>query len=277
MDIQEKAIKTEVHRREASFFDEKAEKVLALPQADQESLLFIDQNIVFENYPDYYQYAYNILGDINGKILLDMGCGSGKSSVLLAKKGAVVAAFDISPKFVEIARLRARINEVQDQVRVEQMVAEDMAYDTESFDCVFGVGVLHHINIERAASEIFRVLKNNGQAVFIEPIVFSPLLRKLRNLSLVRKIVPNKGNNLLITEDERQLVEEDLKSFKNLFKFVDYKSFQLFSRLDRIIGGYPATRNKKLIALINRLDRILLDNFYFLAKYGRWAVIRLAK
>lgn len=267
---------TIIHQKEASFFDEKSERVLALAQDEQESALLIDEDTVLKNYPDYYQYAYNLLGDIKGKKILDMGC-DGKSSVLLAKQGAFVTAFDVSPRTVEVAKLRARINKVQDRVKVECMFAEDIRYASESFDFIFGIGILHHINIETSAVEISRVLKNNGQAIFLEPIAFSPLLRKIRNLSLVKAIVPNKGKNLLITENERQVYRKDIEFFRTIFKLVDYVPFQLFSRLDRLIGGYPVTRNKRIISLINRFDRVLLRRFRFLSRFGRWGVIRCVK
>lgn len=268
---------TIIHQREASFFDEKAERFLVQAKDEQESSLLVDEDVVLRNYPDYYQYAYNLLGDIRGKKILDMGCGDGKSSVLLAKKGAFVTAFDVSTKSVEVTELRARVNKVQDRVKVERMIAEDLKCDSESFDFVFGVGILHHIDIETAAGEISRVLKDGGQAIFIEPIAFSTLLRKTRNLPLVKMIVPNKGKNLLITEDERQLYLSGLEFFRKNFRTVDYKPFQLFSRLDRLIGGYPVTRGQKIISLINRFDQILLDKFFFLSRFGRWGVIRLVK
>ena len=173
---------SDVQQREASFFDEVAEKFLALSgsENDKESSLIVNAEKAIEEYSDYYQYAYKFLGDVKGKNILDMGCGSGKSSVILAKKGAFVNAFDVSPKYVEVTRLRARINKVEDKITCTQMTAETMKYDSNSFDNVFGVGVLHHIDIMRGGREIFRVLKDDGVAVFIEPIAFSPFLRKIR-------------------------------------------------------------------------------------------------
>lgn len=41
-------------------------------------------------------YALSLLGDLIDKRLLDIGCGSGESSVFFAKRGAFVQAVDIS-------------------------------------------------------------------------------------------------------------------------------------------------------------------------------------
>lgn len=266
-----------IHQREAAFFDEKALEILTMERSDQERLLFVDADSALREYPDHYRYAYSILGDLNKKSVLDMGCGSGKSCVILAKKGASVRAFDISPESIKVANLRAELNGVGGQVKVERMVAEKMDYDSGSFDIVFGVGILHHVNIKIAAAEISRVIKQNGEAVFIEPIAFSPLLRWIRHSALIRRMVPNKGKDMVITEDERQLYPQDLDDFSHHFSAVEYKPFQLFSRLDRLIGGYPVRRNHRLISWINAFDRFLLDGWPFLSRFGRWSVIHLRK
>ena len=93
----------------------------------------------------------------------------------------------------------------------------------------------------------------------------------------MKKYVPNEGSDLFITEDERQLYLEDMEIFKNIFKTVDYKSFQIFSRLDRLICGYPVDRNNKLVSMLNSFDAVLLKRCPFLSKYGRWGVIKLGK
>ena len=87
--------------------------------------------------------------------------------------------------------------------------AEKLRFDSNSFDVVFGVGLLHHVNIAGAAAEIFRVLKDGGQAVFMDPIAFSWILDKIRHLSLVTYFVPDEGADVLITEDEHQIDDDE--------------------------------------------------------------------
>src|SRR5688500_677299 len=58
-----------------------------------------------------------IAGDLRRKTLVDVGCGDGADTVLLAQLGAArVVGIDFSPKALENARMRARVNGVDDRV-----------------------------------------------------------------------------------------------------------------------------------------------------------------
>src|SRR3954454_19874570 len=53
-----------------------------------------------------------LLGGLRGRRVLDVGCGTGLWSVLLAQRGAEVWAIDISPRSVAVTRRRAEIHAV---------------------------------------------------------------------------------------------------------------------------------------------------------------------
>jgi SAM-dependent methyltransferase len=124
-------------------------------------------------------FALSLLGDAAGKKVLDMGCGLGGNSCWLAKKGAVVTAIDISHGNVDKAVEWAEKNGVEIDAHV--MDCEKLAFADKSFDLVFGSFILHHLDIEKAASEIRRVLKDGGKSVFIENSGDNPLLMFFRN------------------------------------------------------------------------------------------------
>src|SRR5712692_5138475 len=50
-----------------------------------------------------YVYAVQLLGNIKGKRILDLGCGDGSLLVILAKRGATVWGFDTSSVSIEVA------------------------------------------------------------------------------------------------------------------------------------------------------------------------------
>lgn len=262
------------HKRESHFFDEEySNRFSELSIDNLESLLKIEVQQVLDEYPDHYRYAYKLLGDISGSKVLDLGCGDGKSSVILAKKGAHVNACDISKKAIEYTKIRARLNSVQNKVTCEVSAVENMSFSTNNFDYIFGVAILHHINIENSLPEINRVLKPGGKAIFVEPISFSFILDKIRHLRIVTSFIPDSGQDVLITDDEKQISIDEFYSMKNVFKSADYKAFRLLSRLDRIICGYPVNEQNSAVRLLNKIDRILLSKFRFLSKYGGLAVI----
>jgi SAM-dependent methyltransferase len=58
------------------------------------------------NTPFPLEYAFYLLGDIRGKTVLDLGCGSGDELIPLLHRGAKLIGIDISPDLVAIAERR---------------------------------------------------------------------------------------------------------------------------------------------------------------------------
>lgn len=212
-----------------------------------------------------YRYALYLLKDkdIKNKKVLNIASGIGYESVILARKGANVYAFDISEASVRVANKRSEINGLSGQITTEVMSVYQLTYADDSFDYVYGNACLHHFELEKGLKEIRRVLKPGGKAVFCEPLGSSEFLKKLRNFVPVRKNI--------VSPFERQLNYNDLKVIENIFKTVIVREFGLFNRLDRVIS------NKAVLSLLGKLDSILLNKFSFLRKYARSVVIEVVK
>src|SRR5205823_4605799 len=118
------------------------------------------------------------LGDVRGLRVLDYGCGHGMAAVVLARRGARVTGFDLSPGYLEEAGARAAANGVQ--VCLTQADGERLPFADGAFDRVWGNAVLHHLDLDRAGRELFRVLRPGGLAVFCEPWGENPLLNWAR-------------------------------------------------------------------------------------------------
>ncbi len=125
-----------------------------------------------------------LLADVNGKNVLDLGCGNGERSLHLLKNGATVTGIDISPNYIETARAQAQEAEFgSDRYSFQQMDAHNLQYGDGSFDLVVGDGILHHLDLEKSVDEIHRVLVPGGRALFVEPLAANPLLRIFRILT----------------------------------------------------------------------------------------------
>jgi len=107
---------------------------------------------------------YNI--DLNDKVILDIGCGSGYSTELISKEFAPsrLFAFDYMPEQVELAKKRG----VNSAFFVGDATEIDL--DSNTFDAAFVFGVLHHIpGWKKAIREIARILKSDGVLLIEEP------------------------------------------------------------------------------------------------------------
>lgn len=105
-----------------------------------------------------------LLGDVDGRSVLEAGCAAGGLTAHLAERGARVTAFDVSPAMVELARRAVG-------GRAEFLVADlsqpfEFASDY-SFDLVVASLVMHYVrDWEPVLAEFRRVVKPGGAVVF---------------------------------------------------------------------------------------------------------------
>jgi ubiquinone/menaquinone biosynthesis C-methylase UbiE len=113
----------------------------------------------------------DLAGDVNGRRVLDAGCGSGPLSAALRAKGAIVTGFDSSPAMVELAR--QRLGEDAD-LHVADL-GQLLPFADGAFDDVVVSLVLHYLRDWTAPlAELRRVLKPGGRLILSvnHPIVY---------------------------------------------------------------------------------------------------------
>jgi len=174
------------------------------------------------------EYRLRLLGDLRGKRVLDVGCGEGTNSILLATLGASVTGIDISPKSIEIAEQRAAINQVTGACRFLCSPLETADLDAGSFDIVWGDAILHHLIAELPL--VLRKLtlwaKPDALMVFGEPGNFNPTLRRIRFM------IPVKTD---ATPDERPLEAAEIAILRQFIPDLRLRHFALLGRLDRFV------------------------------------------
>jgi SAM-dependent methyltransferase len=107
-----------------------------------------------------------------GDRVLDLGAGCGFSSEMLARLGYTVVAID--PDHTALQHNRNRLTfdrtRIDGHVNVVRALAERLPIATASVDGVVGLNVMHHVpDLAGATTELARVLKPGGHAVFCEP------------------------------------------------------------------------------------------------------------
>lgn len=114
---------------------------------------------------------------------LEIGCGSGLFTELFAKKGAQLLAVDISGDLLERAKQRGL---PEKQVQFLEKRFEDC--DVEGpFDAVIGSSVLHHLDIKKALTKIYQLLKPGGVMSFTEPNMLNPQIMAQKNISWLKQ------------------------------------------------------------------------------------------
>lgn len=98
--------------------------------------------------------------------VLDLGCGSGVFSCLLAGHGVAVTAVDLTTAATVMTRACADAHSAP--VAVLRGDAEKLALRGDSFDFVFSWGVLHHTrDMAAALREVRRVLRPRGAGMIM--------------------------------------------------------------------------------------------------------------
>jgi SAM-dependent methyltransferase len=210
------------------------------------------------------EYAYALLGDIRGRTVLDFGCGSGENTLLLAKRGAKTVGVDISADLIALARSRLAINGLPGAAQFIVGSAHNPV-ESDRVDVVFGVAILHHLDLELTAREVHRVLKPGGRAIFQEPVRDSPLIRALR------RCVPYKTPD--VSEFERPLTEREVEGFTARFQTCSVRAFSL--PFVNVTQAVPPLR--RYIQFAYRIDGALLKRAPILRPYTRVRVFQVTK
>lgn len=96
---------------------------------------------------------------------LDIGCGTGAFSSLLAKTSERVLALDLSPNMIGLARERSA-----QFPNIEFEVADVLTRElpAETFDCIATIATLHHLPVEELLPKLKRALKAGGVLLILD-------------------------------------------------------------------------------------------------------------
>ncbi len=191
----------------------------------------------------------DMLPDVDGLDGLDVGCGEGANTRLLAQRGARMAAVDIADVFIRHARQSE--TRAPSGIRYAVASAVDLPYACASFDFVAAFMSLMDVpETESAIGEVFRVLKPGGflQFSIMHPCYDTAHRRNLRDV------------------DGRTYAYEVGGYFDGLRGQVDEWMFSAVPPEER--SALPPFRIPRFTRTLSRWINLLLDTGFTLERLG---------
>jgi SAM-dependent methyltransferase len=206
-------------------------------------------------------YGQLVIAHSRGRDALEYGCGMGVLARQIGSGAKSVVGIDLSD--VAVSRANDQCDNVGiNNVKFVAMNAEEMTFADASFDFVYGSAILHHLDVARSMSEIHRVLRPGGIALFAEPLGHNPIF------NFYRWLTPSKR-----TDDEHPLIRADFETIRRLFPEVRVHHFGLLTLLS--VPLHSTGIGRALRSGLHRIDRVLFG--LGLRWYSWYVVIEMKK
>lgn len=158
------------------------------------------------------------------KSVMEIGCGMGTNSFMLAQKtGMKVLGTDLCVSFIEEAREKFQLPNLRFDILDFN---EATQFKGEKFDYIIGNGILHHLyySLDEAFTNMFRLLKDSGKIIFIEPNIYNPYVAAIFKNKMLRKWAKLEPDEMAFS---KSFIQHKLQiaEFKNIK--VEYKDFLL--------------------------------------------------
>lgn len=121
------------------------------------------------------------VGRLDGKRVVDVGCGDGTYSAVLRDETKAIALLGIDPAIRAIASARERFTPGRPNLEFRCAVAQDLINEGEHFDIAVYRGVLHHCG--DPVKEISNALRLADSLLLLEPNGWNPGLKIIERLS----------------------------------------------------------------------------------------------
>lgn len=112
------------------------------------------------------------LPQVSGKSILDVGCGVGSLTLMMARMnpGSRVTGIDLLEDTMRQCRLNAVAYDIEN-VDFKPASIYELPFDDKSYDTVTCFFMLHHLDdIQKALSEVKRIVADNGKVLAVEPL-----------------------------------------------------------------------------------------------------------
>lgn len=188
---------------------------------------------------------------INNLRVLELG-GSKWSELihdLFDEQPRELICINISPSEINLAKKEACKLGTRYKPEWLEMDAHELQFDDDYFDVILGFGMLHHLDLDIALSEIKRVLRPDGVAFFREPLDINPIL------TLGRFFTPQSR-----TEDEIPFKKIHIYRIQKFFPNANFFFEQFFTFFTSpLVIIIPTIFRNSFIKIFYKLDKLLLN------------------
>jgi len=155
-----------------------------------------------------------------GKMGLDLGCGWGRNLIPLLEQGFNVIGLDISKEGLKKAK--EKLEERKLATKLIHGESTKLRFDSESFDFVVSLGVLHHQkweDIQKSFREINRVLRRDGYLIFS--------VRSASDTERPRQRIVDYGHTAIDIEGSKKGVVQHYFTKEELLKLAQENQFEV--------------------------------------------------
>lgn len=179
--------------------------------------------------------------------ILEIGCGMGRYTIPMARRGVAVEGLDLTPELLE----RFRTFEGGQDVPLHCTdILDAPAAMHGSFDAVIGFFTLHHLHdLEGSFAAMARLLKPNGRVAFLEPNPWNPLYYVQITLSPGMTWEGDKG----ILKMRRRLISEAMRNAG--LEMTEVRRFGFFPPF--LANGSAAGKIERAVESIRLLGPVL--------------------
>ena len=213
---------------------------------------------IFNLYKDFHEYLEQ---NAKNKTILDYGCGIGSITEKVARlKPSKIVGIDISEISINKASEKAKKLNLEIEYKVDN--CEKSSFKSDTFDLIYGTGILHHLNLELSIKEINRILKKNGTMIFIEPLGTNPFI------NLYRKLTPRSRS-----EDEHPFVWKDFNLLKKTYGELNCKYYGFFTLVFFLF--YKNPEKSLFFKILTKLDNLIFKVKFL--RFLAWSALIIGK
>jgi ubiquinone/menaquinone biosynthesis C-methylase UbiE len=197
-------------------------------------------------------------GNVKEKVILDSGCGAGKTAVFFALQGAKVIGIDINNAQITRARRLACTVGVETSCVFVQGRSESIGLASNSIDIIFSKSTIQYMERNSVIGEYIRILKPDGCIGLIENLPYNPVITLYRILRRIFSNTPQKKH--YIKSIRGYITLNNIEFLAKRFRYSEHHEYHLLRPVSIYLRLYSRCNSAAGMVdnLLSRVDKQLL-------------------